>query len=208
MIMMKRTIAAVIAGVLIAAGAAPLTLAQTAAAAAPPPGPAIAGLCFLSKEGLVGASTVGKFVASRLQQLGQQAEAELNSQGAALQSDAKALEAQRSTLSVDQLNQRGAALETRQRELERQVQVRRQEMAATEQKAVGRVLTEAEPIIRQVFQQQHCSVLFDDSAVLMGSSSTVEITPAVVQGLNAKITQFTFDREHLDQGAAAQPTGQ
>jgi Skp family chaperone for outer membrane proteins len=206
MIMMKRTIAAAISGALIAVAAFPQARAQTAAA--PPAGPAVAGLCFLSKEALVGTSTVGKFVQSRLQQLGQQAEAELNAQGTSLQNDAKALEAQRASLSADQLNQRGAALEARQRELERQVQVRRQEMAATEQKAFGRVLTEAEPIIRTVFQQQHCSVLFDDSAVLMGSTSTVEITPAVVQGLNGKITQFTFDREHLDQGAAGQPARQ
>jgi outer membrane protein len=36
----------------------------------------------------------------------------------------------------------------------------------------------------------------------------MDITPQVITGLNAKITQFSFDRERLDQAppaAAAQP---
>ena len=205
--MMHRLTAAALAGVLAAAAFAPLARAQTGAAAATPSGPAIPGLCFLSKDGLVATSTVGKFVESRLQQLGQQAEAELNAQGTSLQNDAKALDAQRASLSADQLNQRGAALEARQRDLERQIQVRRQEMAATEQKALSRVLQEASPIIQQVFRQRNCSVLLDANAALIAAQS-MDLTPAVVEGLNAKITQFTFDREHIDANAAAQPSGQ
>jgi len=203
MIMMQRLTAAALAGLLAAATVAPMARAQTGAAAQPT-GPAIPGLCFLSKDGLITGSTVGKFVESRLQQLGQQAEAELNAQGTSLANDAKALDAQRASLSAQQLDQRGAALQVRQRDLERQVQVRRQEMSATEQKALSRVLQEASPIIQQVFRQRNCTVLFDASAAMIAAQS-MDLTPAVVEGLNAKITQFTFDREHLDQGAAGQP---
>jgi outer membrane protein len=203
--MIQRLTAAALAGVLASAAFAPLAHAQTGAAGVPT-GPAIPGLCFLSKDGLITGSTVGKFVQSRLQQLGQQAEAELDSQGTSLQADAKALDAQRATLSADQVDQRGAALQVRQRELERQVQIRRQEMSNTEQKAVGRVFTEASPIIQQVFRQRNCTVLFDASAAMIASPN-MDLTPAVVEGLNAKITQFTFDREHLDTTAAAQPAG-
>ncbi|HXQ45937.1 MAG TPA: OmpH family outer membrane protein [Caulobacteraceae bacterium] len=204
---MHRLTAAALAGVLAAVAFAPLAQAQSGAAASAPTGPAIPGLCFLSKDGLVANSTVGKFVESRLQQLGQQAEAELNAQGTSLQNDAKALDAQRASLSTDQLNQRGAALEARQRDLERQVQIRRQEMAATEQKALSRVLQEASPIIQSVFRQRNCTVLLDANAALIATQS-MDITPAVVDGLNGKITQFTFDREHIDPNAAAQPSGQ
>ncbi len=205
MIMMYRLTAAALAGSLATAAFAPLAHAQTGAAVAPT-GPAIPGLCFLSKEGLVGNSTVGKFVESRLQQLGQQAEAELDAEGTSLQNDAKALDAARSTLSAEQVDQRAAALQVRQRELERQVQVRRQEMSATEQKALNRVLTEASPIIQQIFRQRNCTVLLDASAAMIATPS-MDLTPAVVDGLNAKITQFTFDREHIDQTAAAPSAG-
>ncbi|HLK25589.1 MAG TPA: OmpH family outer membrane protein [Caulobacteraceae bacterium] len=201
--MIKQTTAAALAGVL-AMSLLPSQVQAQSAPVAPPSGPSMPGLCFLFKDELLGTSTVGKFVSSRLQQLGQQVEAELNAQNSSLQNDAKALEAQRATLSQQQLQERAAALGTRQQNLEREVALRRQEMSATEQKALQRISTEADPIVRQVFQQRGCSVLLDGAAILLPSSSTIDITPAVVTGLNSKITQFTFDREHLDQSAAAQ----
>ena len=35
------------------------------------------------------------------------------------------------------------------------------------------------------------------------AETAMDITPTVIAGLNAKITQFEFEREHLDQAAAA-----
>ena len=58
-----------------------------------------------------------------------------------------------------------------------------------------------------MFRQRNCTVLLDANAALIAAQS-MDLTPAVVEGLNAKITQFTFDREHIDANAAAQPSGQ
>lgn len=204
--MMIRKAGAAFAAAIVVAASAPLAQAQTHSSQPQPiaTGPAIPGLCILSKEGLIGASTVGKFVGTRLQQLAQQADAELGAQQTSWQNDAKALEAQKASLSSDQFDQRAAALQGRQRDIEHTIEVRRQEMSATQQKAFNRVLTEADPIVRQLFQQHNCSALLDGQAVIFAAPA-MDLTPNVIQGLNAKITQFEFEREHLDQAAAGAP---
>jgi len=177
-------------------------LAQAAAAApAVSQGPAINGLCVLSVEGVIGSSTVGKYVGTRLQQIGSQVQAELTSEKTALDTDAKALDAKRTTLDQNAFEQQAGALQGRLNALQRKAQVRDREMQATEQKALARVGDEMEPMIRQAYQQKGCSVLLQRSAIVLANPA-MDITPQVTTALNAKITQFAFDREHLDQAAA------
>jgi Skp family chaperone for outer membrane proteins len=204
--MMTRKSGAAFAGALAIAALAPMvTYAQAAApAASPPTGPAIPGMCVLSQEAVVFTSTVGKYVATRLQQLNSTAQAELTASASALQADGKAFDAARSGLSQEQQQQRGSALQARATELERTAQIRREELSQTAQKAQARILQEASPIFQQAVRSHNCSIVMSGTGVLV-AETTMDITPTVIAGLNAKITQFTFDREHLDQGAAAAP---
>jgi outer membrane protein len=184
--------------------------AQAPAAAAPAPAAAAApavthgapvpGLCIVSVENAIGASTVGKFVNTRLQQLVAQVNAELNAEKTSVDNDAKALDGQRATLDQNTFEQRAAALQVRANALQRKAQQRDQEIQATEQKAVNRVGVEMEPLIRQAYQAKQCSILINRNSIILGNPAS-DITPAVVTALNAKITQFTFDRERLDQQA-------
>jgi Skp family chaperone for outer membrane proteins len=175
--------------------------AAPASAAAVSQGPAINGMCILSVEGAIGGSTVGKYVGTRLQQIGAQVQAELTSEKTALDNDAKSLDGQRASLDQNTFEQRAAALQVRANALQRKAQLRDREMQATEQKALSRVGDEMEPMIRQAYQQKGCSVLLQRSAVVLASPA-MDITPQVTTALNSKITQFAFDREHLDQAAA------
>jgi outer membrane protein len=59
-----------------------------------------------------------------------------------------------------------------------------------------------EPLISQAYQQKNCSVLLQRTAVVIANPA-MDITPQVVAALNAKIIQFAFDRERLDQAVAA-----
>ena len=90
---------------------------------------------------------------------------------------------------------RGAVPELRERELQ-----------ATQQKALGRVGQELDPIIRQVYQQRQCSLLLQRDALVIANPA-MDISPAMTTALNAKITQFVFDRERLDQPAAGGQAG-
>jgi Skp family chaperone for outer membrane proteins len=154
-------------------------------------------MCIMSVENAIGASTVGHYVDTRMQQIVAQTNAELTGEKNALDADAKNLEARRATLDQSTLEQQASALQVRANALQRKAQLRDREISATEQKAVGRIGQEMEPLIRQVYQQKVCSALFQRTAVVIANPAQ-DITPQVIAALNAKITQFAFDRERLD----------
>jgi Skp family chaperone for outer membrane proteins len=164
-------------------------------------GPPIAGMCIISVENAIGGSTVGHYVGTRMQQIMTQTNAELTGEKNAIDADAKALEAQRATLDQTTFEQRGSALQVRASALQRKAQQRDREVQATEQKAVGRIGQEMDPLIQQVYQQKGCSVLLQRTAVVIGNPA-MDITPQVITALNGKLTQFAFDRERLDQPQA------
>ena len=181
-------------------------LAQSPAAApagqAAVHGPPIANMCIISVESAIGGSTVGKYVETRMQQIVAQTNAELTGEKNAIDNDAKALEARRATSDQTTFEQQAVGLRGRADGLQRKAQIRDREISATEQKAVSRIGQEMEPLIRQVYQQRNCSILFQRTAVVI-ANPVMDITPQIVTALNAKITQFAFDRERLDQAQAA-----
>jgi len=201
-----KTLATSACAATVALTAATGAFAQAPAAAPAAPamthGPAIAGLCIVSIENAIGASTVGKYVDGRIQQIVAQVNAELTGEKTAIDNDAKALDARRATLDQNALEQQAAALQVRANALQRKAQLRDREVQATEQKAVGRIGQEMEPLIRTAYQQKGCSVLLQRTAVVIANPA-MDLTPAVVTALNAKITQFAFDRERLDQQTGA-----
>ena len=202
-----KTLATSACAATVALTAATGAFAQAPAAAAPAApamthGPAIPGICVVSIENAIGASTVGKYVDGRIQQIVAQVNAELTGEKTAIDNDAKALDARRATLDQNALEQQAAALQVRANALQRKAQLRDREVQATEQKAVGRIGQEMEPLIRQVYQQRQCSLLLQRTAVVIANPA-MDITPQVITALNAKITQFTFDRERLDQQTGA-----
>jgi Skp family chaperone for outer membrane proteins len=209
--MKLQTLAVAGIGAIAALGCASGALAQAkpaAAAAAPAPAAApvitatVPGACVLSREGLVGSSTVGKFVSTRMGQLSNQVNAELTGEQTAIQNDAKALEAKKATLGDAQYQQQRNALQQRLATLQEKAQQRDRELQATEQKAVARVLQEASPLVGDAVKSKACGLVLDANSVLAGNPS-MDITPTVVTALNGKLTQFTFEREHLDAPAAA-----
>ena len=193
----------------VALSTASAAFAQAAAPAAAAPaqpaiafGAAIPGLCTLSPEAALATSQVGNYVGTRMQQIVAQANAELQGEKTQLDNDAKAIDARRATMDQNTLEQQAAAIQVRASAWQRKAQLRDREVQATEQKAVSRIGQEMEPLIRQVYQQRACSVLLQRTAVVIANPA-MDITPQVVTALNAKITQFAFDRERLDQQTGA-----
>lgn len=196
------------------AGAAAVTMltasgavsAQAAAPAAAPAaaiqsGPALANVCIFSRDRAVATSSVGKYVIERLKQLDATANAEINADKTAIETEGKSLQAQQATLSADARAQRTQALQQKIAVLQRKAQVRGQELDATERKALQRVGAEMEPLVGAIYQQRQCSLLLDRSAVFFANPA-MDVTDLVVAQLNTKITNFPFEREHLEQPAA------
>ncbi len=199
-----RTImaASATAALLASAGAAlaqtPARPAGAAAAAQVPVGPVIPGVCVFSNEGAVASSAVGKYVDSRLKQIQQQVQAEVQGEAQALKTDEQAYVSQRASLTSDVQQQRELAFNQREQSLQRKAEIRGREFEATRQKAVARIVNEYNPLLNQSFHARNCGLLLDGTAVL-GVNPAMDLTPDVVRQLDAKITQFPFDREHLDQ---------
>ncbi|THD58481.1 OmpH family outer membrane protein [Phenylobacterium sp.] len=209
--MISKPIVAGVCTAAIALTAGANAFAQAPAPAAVPPqavthGPPLTGVCIFSFENAIQTSTVGHAVDLRMQQIVAQVNAELTSEKTAIDNEAKALDARRATLDQATLESQASQLQIRANALQRKVQLRDREVQATEQKAVARISQELEPFVRQTYQSKACSILLQRSAVIIGNPA-MDITPGVVAGLNGKITQLTFEREHLDQpgapGAAA-----
>jgi outer membrane protein len=159
-------------------------------------------VCILSINQAITTSTVGKYVSDRMNQIVTQVKAELTPEDTAIATDGRALEAQRSTLDAATFQTRAQALQSRVNGLRQKADLRQREVQATEQKSLNRIAQELDPIARQLYQQHHCSLLLNKDSVMIGNPD-MDLTTQAVAGLNARIQQFAFDREHLD---TAQPT--
>ncbi|HEY5073015.1 MAG TPA: OmpH family outer membrane protein [Caulobacteraceae bacterium] len=196
---------------LIAAGAGSLLIlgsssAATAQAAAPPiaQGPAIPGVCVIAVNQAIGASAVGRYANQRMEQIVAQVKAELAPEDTAISNEGRTLQTARGTLDAPTFQTRANALQARITAFRTKADLRQREVQATEQKSLNRIAQELDPIARQLYQSHRCSILLDKQAVMMANPA-MDLTTEAVTGLNARIQQFAFDREHLDNAPA--PTG-
>lgn len=165
-------------------------------------GPAVAGVCLLSQQAVLANAKAGVAASARLKQLADQAQAEVDGERGPIQADAKALAAQKAGLKPAEFQQREQALGTRLTALQQKADQRSREIEATRVKALGRIATEAQPVIAAVYKARGCGLLIDRGTVL-GGNMAGDLTAAVVQGLDAKLASLTFERETLPAGQAA-----
>jgi len=173
--------------------------AQPAAPAAPQNGfggPVIPGVCLLSREAVFAQSAVGQAATAGLKQLGQKAQAALDSERHALEVKAKALQSQQMTLTPPQVQQRQQQLQARAQALQTEAAQASREIEAARAKAMGRIEEAVQPVVVAAYQAKGCGLLISRDAILGGNMSN-DLTAAVVQGLGAKMTTITIEREHL-----------
>jgi Skp family chaperone for outer membrane proteins len=179
-------------------------------------GPAVPGVCILWREAIFANAKVGVAMNQRLQQLADQANAEINGERTTIEADRKVLEADQDKLkqaaqaktkpadlqkSQDELQQRIQAWQVRYAAMQQKLQLRQREIEATRQKQMARIASETQPLIAPVYKAHNCGLLIDHDSVLGGNMSG-DLTPDVIKALDAKITTITFDRESLAQAAA------
>ncbi len=186
-------------------------LAQQAVPAAPAAqplgGPAIPGLCLLSREAIYGNAAVGKAASARLTQLAQEAQTEVDADRKPLDAEIRTFQADAAKMTPAQRTQREQALQPRLQAVQAKTQQRSREIDATRSKALGQIAGYAQPVIAQVYSQHKCGLLVDRNSVL-GGNMAGDLTPDVVKGLDVKVTTISFNRETLPAQPAATPAGQ
>jgi Skp family chaperone for outer membrane proteins len=189
-----------------AAEAAPAP--KRAAAAAPaaageqlPPltqGPAIAGICLYNRDAAIASSSAGKAMIARVQQLRAQAAAEYQGEQQGIKTEADALIAKKASLSQEQFQQQAGPIQQRQEASNRKAELRQRELQATGEKALQRFTAAAMPILRNLYEVHHCSLLLSGD-VIMAANPAMDLTDQTVQQLNVSLPTMTFDRENLPQ---------
>jgi Skp family chaperone for outer membrane proteins len=185
--------------------------AQTAPSAAPANpglgGPLIPGVCLLSREAVFANAKIGVAATARLQQLATEAQAEVDAERRPIEADLTAFRTEAPRLTPEQRQSREQALAARLAPVQAKAQQRSREIDATRAKALERISTEAQPVIADVYRQRNCGLLFERNTAL-GGNFTNDLTAAVVQALDARISTITFNRETLPatQPAATPPT--
>jgi Skp family chaperone for outer membrane proteins len=168
-------------------------------AASPAGGPPLAGVCtYRERDALLG-STVGQATTTRLKQLAVMVDAELQKEGAALQTEQAALQALTNDQRQQPANtQRIQAFNQRAQNFEQTRKLRAAEIEATQNKHLGEIQGYITPIIGTVVASKGCSLLMERNS-LYYANPQMDITEAVVTQLNAKIQALPqFDRERID----------
>jgi Skp family chaperone for outer membrane proteins len=165
-------------------------------------GPVIPGVCLLSRETVLTRSAVGQAASERMKQLAQKAQAGLDAERRKIEADAKALQGQQATLTQQQGQLRQEQLSARAQAYQAKAAQVSREMEATWAKVTSRIEGEIQPVVTAAYQAKGCGLLLSREAVLGGNLAN-DLTGAVVQGLDVRISTITFDREHLPPAPAA-----
>ena len=153
-------------------------------------GPVIAGLCVLNQQAVFNTSKVGMAANARYKQLHDKAQKDVNADEAKIVADAKALQGQK--LQPAQLQQKQQQIAKRYQDLRARATKESQDLEATRQSVVAKISAAAQPVITQVYSQRKCGILVTRSSVL-AANPAMDITTAIVAGLDAKITTIAFD---------------
>jgi Skp family chaperone for outer membrane proteins len=190
-----RTLMAV-AAVALAGMPAAAVHAQSSSAGGNMPlnGPAVAGVCYLSREAIFANAKVGQAATARLKQLAEVAQSQIDAERKPVDADVQAYRAKAASLSADQRQSQEQALGQRMQQVQVDQQTKGRQLEATRAKAMEQIAQYAQPVIVSVYNSKNCGVLFDRNAIL-GGNMTNDLTPAVVQGLDGKITTISFNLE-------------
>jgi Skp family chaperone for outer membrane proteins len=163
------------------------------AAPAPQPGfggPVLAGICVLNQQAVFNVSKVGIAANGHYKQLHDKAQTDVNAEEVKIVADAKALQNQK--LAPAQLQQKQQQVAKRYQDLRARAAKESQDLETTRQNVVSKIAATAQPIIYQVYNQRKCGILVARSSVL-ATNPAMDMTAAVVAGLDAKITTIAFD---------------
>ncbi|MFT3996464.1 MAG: OmpH family outer membrane protein [Asticcacaulis sp.] len=171
--------------------------AAPAAAPAQPPalksGPPIAGLCLYSRDAVMANAAVAKATAQRLDQISQQAEAELEPESQALEKESTTLAAQEKTMAKDKFEPLAKAFVAKVKAYQDKAFIVGQELAGTERQANVLLAQAVQPAVQAVYEAKSCGLLVDRQAVL-AANPAMDITGAVIDKLDTAKTAIDVKR--------------
>ena len=168
-------------------------LAGSAATAQENFGPAIPGVCVYHHDRLLAQSTAGQSVATGMQRLQQEVQAELAPYEQFIQTESQQLQQGRGTIPQADFATREQALATRYQEARNLAQTREGELRYTQAMQLQQIAQAADPIILALYTERGCGILISRESVLR-VNPTMDLTEAAIQRVNAALPTLTFSR--------------
>lgn len=157
------------------------------------PGPAIPGVCVYFNQRVLAQSTVGQAVQTRMEQLAQEVQGELQPYATSIQTEVQALQQGAASIPADQMNQRRQALQQRIQEAQQLEATRDNELRYTLAQQRQKISEAIEPILVAVYQEKGCGIMLDRESVFI-MNPAMEVTDTVIQRLNAQLPTLSFNR--------------
>lgn len=157
------------------------------------PGPAIPGVCVYFNQRALAQSTVGQAVQTRMEQLAQEVQGELQPYATSIQTEVQALQQGAASIPADQMNQRRQALQLRIQEAQQLEATRDNELRYTLGQQRQKISEAIEPILVAVYQEKGCGIMIDRESVFI-MNPAMDVTDVVIQRLNAQLPTLSFNR--------------
>lgn len=169
-----------------ASGGAPVSTAGSG----PTPEPV---LVVVDRAAIMQFSKAGQDIGRQVQAFTAQTKNELDGQVRALENEGNALKRDAPGLAPDARQKRVAAFEQKQAALQKVIDRKQAQIQAAVGK--GRMAMEKAlaPILKDVTKEHGVNMVLDKQAVLFATNSTFDITPEVIEQLNAKLPSVQID---------------
>jgi Skp family chaperone for outer membrane proteins len=169
-----------------ASGEAPVASTNTG----PTPAPV---LVVIDRAAIMQLSKAGQDIGRQVQQFTAQTKSELDGQVKALENEGNALKREAPGLSADARQKRVAAFEQRQATLQKAIDRKQAQVQAAVGKGRAAMEKVLSPILKDVTKEHGVNLVLDKQAVLFATNSTFDITPEVIEQLNAKLPSVRID---------------
>jgi Skp family chaperone for outer membrane proteins len=166
------------------AAQAPASAPAAPTAKGPLPTPVV---LVIDKSAILRQSKAGQQIASQIRAFADQAKAELEPQGRALQAEATALKSQGASMTPEQRQARAAAFENKQAAFQRVAGIKQNRLQMALANANHEMEKTVGPILKQVMADRHANIVVDKQVVIFSTDNGFDVTAEVVQKLDAAL---------------------
>ena len=177
--------------------------------------PAVAqvNIAVMNEERVLRESAVGQHIAARVTEIRDEIDAELSAISSPIESETQAINTETANMTEEGVRNRPdlvARIQTVNQQVtvfEQTRRLRQQELVATERQAMRPVFEALQEVLNEVVQERGIDILVDRSQ-LVYATEDVDITPQVIEALNARLPTVAVNRARLPQAAADAPASQ
>ena len=167
--------------------------------------PPQAKIVVLDRAAILQFSKVGQDIARQMQTYANQAKADLQAQGRALQNEGRQLQQQVAILAPDVKQKRLEAFQAKERSLQGAAQRKDEQLKAGFAQARATMETTLGPILQQLVKERGANLVLDKQAVVFANTSGFDITGEAINRLNQKLPSIKVDMNAKPPAPPAQP---